>query len=235
MSRRLAALAGLLLTGFVVVTLVVVHGGRLVAHDLAFGETVHVWAHDHPWAATVAQLFTFLGNGTTLVPLVAVVAVLLWRLPPDREPPGRLLAGYLIVTVTGGVALSWTVKHLVQRSRPAFEDPLAHASGYSFPSGHAMAGVYAWGTFAVLAWLVVVPRHRRAGLALMAGCVAVVPLIGLSRVLLGVHWPIDVVAGWLLAGAWLLLTTGVLVERLRRRRAGPTPSSARSPAPAPPG
>lgn len=234
MTRLVAAATAGLAALFAVLAVAVSDGGRaLVLGDEVLGTTVHRWALAHPWAVDLAWAFTWLGSGYVLVPLVTVVAAALWW----RAPRGRLLAGYLLVTTIGGQLLSTATKRLLERDRPAYVDPLAQAYGFSFPSGHAMAGVYTWGAFAVLAWLVVVPVRRRLGLTLAVGCAVVAPLVGASRVVLGVHWPLDVLAGWLLAVAWLLLTTAVLVSRLAvtDRPSGRTPSGRPAPQLAPPG
>lgn len=235
MSRAAAAAGALLLAVFAVLAVTVAGASLpdLVLRDQVTGAAVHRWALTHPWAVDLAWVFTWLGSGVVLVPLVAAVATALWW----RAPRGRLLAAYLLVTTVGGQLLSTVTKRLLERDRPAFADPLAQAHGYSFPSGHAMAGIYTWGTFAVLAWLVVVPVRRRLGLVLVVLCAAIAPMVGASRIVLGVHWPLDVLAGWALAGGWLLLTTGVLLDRLgvTDRRAGRRRSSASSRAPALPG
>jgi membrane-associated phospholipid phosphatase len=85
--------------------------------------------------------------------------------------------------------------------------------GFSFPSGHSMLGMAAWGIAAVVVGRSRLPPGVR--LTAVAGVVVLIGLIGLSRVYLGVHYPTDVVAGWLAGGV------GVLVFAHLTRPGGP--------------
>jgi membrane-associated phospholipid phosphatase len=106
---------------------------------------------------------------------------------------GRAL--WAFVTMMTGWAAGGISKVLVRRLRPVVDDPLSHASGYSFPSAHALNVAVAGSALTVFGW----PWLSRAGrwaavTATAAGGLAT----GLDRVLLGVHFPSDVIAGWLL-------------------------------------
>ncbi len=89
---------------------------------------------------------------------------------------------------------------LVDRARPIVADPVAHAGGLSFPSGHAQNAVVAWGVL-LLVFLPVL-RGRWRVVAVIAA-VAVVLAIGFARVALSVHFVSDVLAGYALGAAWL--------------------------------
>lgn len=97
------------------------------------------------------------------------------------------------------------VKVVVHRARPVVADPISHAAGYSFPSGHAFNAT----VVVVTMWLLLSPLVRAKGrrrYAVVLGC-AVVLLAGMDRVFLGVHFLSDVVAGVLLGagitvGSW---------------------------------
>ncbi|MEA2247971.1 MAG: hypothetical protein QOH46_2500, partial [Solirubrobacteraceae bacterium] len=88
----------------------------------------------------------------------------------------------------------------VDRARPVLPDPVAHANGMSFPSGHAQSAIVA---FSVLL-LVFLPSLRGAW-RWVAVCVAVMMVLGIgfSRVALGVHFVSDVLAGYILGAAWV--------------------------------
>lgn len=132
--------------------------------------------------------------------VVAAVVVFLVR----REVWAPLV---LAVSVLGTVALSSLTKLIVDRDRPHFTDPVAHAAGQAYPSGHALTSFVA-----VLALLAICPpRVRRLALA---PAVLVIAAVGFSRLILGVHYLSDVVGGWLLGAAWVCLVL-LLLRRLR--------------------
>lgn len=104
---------------------------------------------------------------------------------------------------------------MIERPRPEETEALAHASGFSFPSGHAATAIAVYAVLALVAAksLTGLPRFAVAGV----GALAVVA-IGASRVCLGVHYPSDVVAGWLTGGAiaaWAWWATEWLGARRR--------------------
>ena len=130
----------------------------------------------------------------------------------------------LIVAVVIVVATLFTdlVKDYVARPRPPGE-PLVSASGYSFPSGHTLNSTATYGLLAVVAlWSRLPLAIRRA--AVIAG-VTLPILVGLSRIALGVHYPTDVLGGWLAGVAFVALAatligmTGAMERDLPRRAA----------------
>jgi len=102
----------------------------------------------------------------------------------------------LLISVVGGAALNGLLKLLFARPRPSVFPPLTVEHTYSFPSGHTMTAVTLYGFLAILLW-----QHRHRGWALLAA--AMVPLIGFSRVYLGVHYPSDVLGAMTLGILWL--------------------------------
>lgn len=116
----------------------------------------------------------------------------------------RTRAWWAFATMMVGWNLALDVKYLVQRARPVVEDAVAHAPGYSFPSGHAANAAIATTTLVVLLWPVVTSRAWRA--VLVVGAVVLTVATALDRVLLGVHYPTDVVGGVLL-GTGLVLAS----------------------------
>ncbi len=145
--------------------------------------------------------------------IVLGVAIWLWHRGAQR------LAAWAVVTMAIGGILGVVLKLLVDRARPAFPEPVAHASGYSFPSGHALNSMLGVGVLL----LVFLPVLRGAGrlLAYLAGA-AVVLLTGFDRVALGVHYVSDVLAGWVVALA-VLAGTATAFEVWRREQ-GQRPS-----------
>jgi undecaprenyl-diphosphatase len=123
---------------------------------------------------------------------------------------------YLAITCAGGVALSEELKHYFARARPALAEALRQASGYSFPSGHAMGSTIVFGALAYLASRAL-PRWRWKAAANALACTLVLS-VALSRVYLGVHWISDIAAGVSAGLLWVVVTT-VAYEVLRRARA----------------
>ncbi|MFZ1651792.1 MAG: phosphatase PAP2 family protein [Candidatus Nanopelagicales bacterium] len=148
--------------------------------------------------------------GSTVFTIVVAVALLATR--------HRGWAGYLITCAIGGVVISETVKHLVDRARPSWPDPLITEVGGSFPSGHTMSGIYVWSVVGLIAMYVI---SGRVGTGLGWVLVVFGLLAGPSRLFLGVHWPADVVGGWMLALGWVLIVSALaLIIRDRRSTQG---------------
>lgn len=156
---------------------------------------------------------------------LAVTLVCLWAW---RRRGLGTRALWALVTVLLGWGLSNVVKALVGRARPVVEHAVDRAPGYSFPSGHATTTTVAAVVLLVLLWPLLRRRGRRVGVLLAA---LVVLLIGLDRVLLGAHFPSDVLGGYLLGGA---VVAGSALGYLGRGPAAPAPDDpAVAPAPVP--
>jgi undecaprenyl-diphosphatase len=158
---------------------------------------------------TVTRAITLLGSTIALWVVIAAAALLLtlrrrWR-----------LACYLVVTGAGALVLDPVLKVLVGRLRPVVSHPVAHAPGNSFPSGHALGSMVCYGAL----FLVFLPAARGRWRTWFGVAVAVlVAMIGISRILLGVHYISDVLGGWAVGIAWLGLTS--FAFELTRRAAG---------------
>lgn len=178
----------------------VVAGGPLTRADGSVADRLNEVVHRSPGLVTALEVVTWLGRPVSLGVLVAVAAVVVWR--RGRRP----LALYLAVTVIGAGLVNSAVKVLVDRPRPVVDHPIATAFGSSFPSGHSMAAVATYGAML----LVFLPALRRgARWAAVAATVLLILVIGSTRLLLGVHFLTDVVAGYVLGLAWLVGATAV--------------------------
>lgn len=119
-----------------------------------------------------------------------------------------------VVVVIGGSLVDTLVKVLVARPRPhLFHQPI-QAGGYSFPSGHSVGATTLLLLVSFLTWHVSHSRGLTAAVTVV--CVVLAGLIGLSRVVLGVHWPSDVVGGFALGSAWLAAMVLLFGDLLRR-------------------
>ncbi|MGW2210586.1 phosphatase PAP2 family protein [Streptomyces sp. NPDC001781] len=170
---------------------------RDLDRDAANG--LHRVAVDHPaWTSTLRVLSNYVWDPLTLrVGVALLTGWLLWR-------GARRLAAWAAATAVVGGLLGLGVKMLVERARPVLVDPVAHAPGYSFPSGHAMTATTSFAVF-LLVLLPMVPR--RARIACWVVAVLSVVGVGFTRVALGVHWFSDVLGGWLLGLAVVVLTS----------------------------
>ena len=171
------------------------------------------WVVTHRGAAIedLARAVTKLGNPAVVVVLVLVVATLLAR--SHHRGPATLL----VLSTVGTAALTSVIKLVEARPRPPIEIHLVVAHGYSFPSGHAAQAIACYGALAVVALDLV--HHAVGRIAAALALLALAFGIGASRVVLGVHWLSDVVAGWAIASAWLaFLATAARLRVLRERR-----------------
>lgn len=135
-------------------------------------------------------LFSGLGYEYGVVPFdIALVLLLAWR----RQFRESIFAA---AALGGSALLNLATKQVFARARPALWESIAPETSYSFPSGHAMGSMTLAVVLVLLAWRT---RWRWPVLAAMG---LFVPMVGLSRVYLGVHYPSDILAGWAAASVW---------------------------------
>jgi undecaprenyl-diphosphatase len=161
-----------------------------------------IYAGHRPALAAAARVITFFGEPTVLVTAGFVVAAYLWW-----RKHGRLALTILLVILIGR-GLAEIQKYEFARVRPTLEPHLVVVKTSSFPSGHATSSMIFYLTLALA--LTAGTRWMRPA---VAGAIALSLLIGTSRVMLGVHWPSDVIGGWAFGMLWVLLTLR-LAERL---------------------
>lgn len=190
------ALAVTILGGLMLGTLayLVRSNARLVELDASVGQ----WGADHatPRSTQLLQLVTDLASTPVTIAVIIVVAVVaIVRLP------NRWILPFLITAVLGEVILVNTVKQLLDRVRPTF-NPITETLGPSFPSGHSATAAALYAAAALVLARGRSPRTR----ALLAGAAAGIAVgVACSRVMLGVHWLSDVVAGLAFGWAWFSL------------------------------
>ena len=140
---------------------------------------------------------TALGSAPVLVIAVLAVVGFLALAKSYR------LALFTLAASVGGLALSSTLKYLIDRPRPELAAADAYTLTSSFPSGHSMMSAVIYLTLAVL--IARLMEKRRLKLYALGVAIVLALLVGASRVYLGVHWPSDVLAGWSAGAAWALL------------------------------
>ena len=158
------------------------------------GLLLFFYAAEQPNIATAARWVTELGGAAVLLPVTGFGAgMLLYR----RDWRGALLlAG---ITLSGRLLVALQ-KDLSARVRPDAQGHLVPVESLSFPSGHAANAAMVWLCLALL-----LPRTARGRLFAIWGAVWLALAVGLTRVVLGVHWPSDVIGGWAFGLFWTLL------------------------------
>ena len=162
------------------------------------------------WLRHGAEDVTALG-GPTVLGLVVIATVgflLLQRM--ERT------AAFVFVASASGWLLNAMLKRLFQRPRPDVVPHLREVTSLSFPSGHAMTSAVVYLTLGAL--LMRISRGRVTKFYCMAVAMFATLLVGATRVYLGVHYPTDVLAGWLVGLSWALVWW--MLERWLERRAG---------------
>lgn len=154
-----------------------------------------LYAGHRPALVVVARFFTALGEPTVLIVAGFLFAALLWR-----EARGRFGLAVLLVVMMGR-GLSEVQKYWIARARPDLEPHLVVVKTSSFPSGHAASSMIFYLTLALALTAGTRWQKPAAGAAILLSL-----LIGASRVMLGVHWPSDVVGGWAFGMLWVMLT-----------------------------
>ena len=183
----------------------------LLRIDSGARDSLHSYAITHTGFVAAMQLISNSGSALAWqLVLTPVVLWLLWRRLPR-------LALFVVITAAGSSVLNSVVKSSVHRLRPVVTDPVAHAGGLSFPSGHAQAAIVGYSVLLLVFLPVMHGAWRKAGIAL---AVFMVLAIGFSRIALGVHYLSDVLGGFVLGGAWVAAMTAAFnalrVERGRR-------------------
>lgn len=154
---------------------------------------------------STAFLDRFMPIATDIGGVVGIVALLaLFGTVFTIRREYRRLA-ILFVGVSGAVLLNLILKAVFMRERPDLWVQLIHETGYSFPSGHAMSSAGLGLSLVVALW-----SSRWRWWAIGFATVYIL-FVGFSRLYLGVHYPTDIAAGWLVSAVWVL-TVGLLVR-----------------------
>lgn len=179
-------------------------GAHLVTVDRAANEAVHEQTRE----PVTGWVFVVTALGSTYVLIaVALLAALGLALRGRWRSALALIVAYAVTDLTVAV-----VKLVVERPRP--EANLTEAGGFSFPSGHSAMSMAVYGCLA-FALARACRGFPRAACALVGATLVVA--IGLSRIYLGVHYPSDVLAGWI-TGAAIVIGTWLIATRLRIAR-----------------
>ena len=157
-----------------------------------------------PFLDTVVPAVTDIGGplGTVLI-TCGIAGVFLWK----RQRRRALL---IFLSVAGAAGLNMVLKAIFERPRPDLWDRLVVEHSYSFPSGHAMASAALGLALIAALWT---SRYRWAAVVIGG---LYMTIISATRLYLGVHYPSDVLAGWLVSAAWVAIVAASLYTRLGR-------------------
>ena len=165
----------------------------LVKWDVAADAWIH--ARVTTQGLRIFNWITQVGSPPSMIALGVIVAMVLWR---QQRRIALIAWGAAFI---GGGVFDAVIKQLVHRTRPVYAAAYLHGHTYSFPSGHSMGSIIGIG---MLLYLLGIYWHpsRAMRVALIVAAIAIVILIGVSRLYLGVHFPSDVMGGWAAGAAW---------------------------------
>ena len=183
-----------------------VNAGRFQTFDIAVSNALNMQRDTSPeWLILLMQGISWIGGGIQRYIIVTILTVALWR----WWGWGAALAMGLTTLVSAFT--SEVLKAYFARLRPDFVSHLDFVSSAAYPSGHANNAAVVYILFIML-----VPQARHPGWQLAAA--AMILVTGLSRIMLGVHWPTDVVGGWLLGTSFALIAAAVIAYRQHQRQ-----------------
>lgn len=151
-----------------------------------------------PVSTKLYMFFTLIGSTPFVILIFLITCFLLYFVLKFRTQ----LIFFLLVLI-GSTALNNILKNSFQRERP-ISHRLVEATGYSFPSGHSMAAFTLYFTLAFLIWKHLPTRFWRGIVIILT--TLIILMIGTSRIYLGVHYPSDIIGGYLASTSWLILT-----------------------------
>ena len=202
-----AAALAVVASGVAVGVLFLLVRSRTGVDEIDLGPTRWAARNATTASTSVLRVLTYLGSTVFVLPLVVAVGV-----AEARRVPNRWIPAFLAVVEAGQLILVNLIKVLVDRARPAV-NPLAGFSAPSFPSGHTATAA---ASFAALALLLGRRRSPGTRVALAATAAGLTSLVACTRVLLGVHWTTDVLAGAALGWGWAALCSIAFGGRLLR-------------------
>lgn len=170
-----------------------------------------------PWVEEMMRDFTALGSFAVLLTLTLAIAGFLML---TRK---RHSAWMVMFSVTSGMLASSLLKWGFARPRP---DLVSHATmvyTQSFPSGHAMLSAVVYLTLGALLARTQAETHIKIYLLAVAGTLTLI--VGVSRIYLGVHWPTDILAGWVGGAGWALLCWVIMLRLQNKGKVEPPSDS----------
>lgn len=150
-----------------------------------------------PWVELMMLDLTAIGGPTVLTIVVLIISGFLFLQARRRT------AVFVMVTSFGGMLATAMLKEMFARPRPSVVPHLREATSSSFPSGHAMQSAIVYLTLGAILMRIVDGRLTKLYVLCIAALLSL--LVGTSRVFLGVHYPTDVIGGWIVGYVWALV------------------------------
>ncbi|WP_285765806.1 phosphatase PAP2 family protein [Peribacillus sp. SI8-4] len=165
---------------------------------------------ESPGLTSILKVFTYIGSTGSMIVLVLFILVFLYKVLKHR-----LELVLFIAVMAGSPILNALVKLCFQRARPELHR-LIEIGGYSFPSGHAMNAMSLYGILTFLLWRHIKGKWGR--ILLIVVSTLMILTIGISRIYLGVHYPSDIIAGYLAGGFWIAISIWFFQRYQDRRK-----------------
>ncbi|MFE3973519.1 MULTISPECIES: phosphatase PAP2 family protein [unclassified Peribacillus] len=165
---------------------------------------------ESPLLTSIMKFFTYIGSTSALIILSLFILFFLYKVLKHRLE--LILFSAVII---GSPLLNLMVKLFFRRARPDLHR-LIEIGGYSFPSGHAMNAFSLYSILTFLLWRHITAKWARVLLILFS--MTMILSIGISRIYLGVHYPSDIIAGYLAGGFWIAISIWFFQRYQDRRK-----------------
>lgn len=152
---------------------------------------------------SLMKIISFIGSGHFLVPVMTIIVA--YAIIKKKYYISKLL----IASTLGSYVVNFILKFIFQRTRP-LEYFLVEQGGLSYPSGHSMVTMTFYMTLAYIINRKIKEKHKKKWISLLAYLMII--LMGISRLYLGVHWPTDVIGGYLIGYVYFKLSTILIKE-----------------------
>lgn len=184
-NRRRLIILSFLMILFLILGFMVRNSSEAILFDMALMKAIH--ENSNTGLFLFMRIISFLGSGTFLVGLVSLMVVY------NLIKKSYFLPKLLLASTLGSYILNFILKLLVNRTRP-LDFFLVDQGGLSFPSGHSMV---ATSMYLILAYILSNKFKDKKVLIYGLG-ITMILLMGISRLFLGVHWPTDVLGGYIM-------------------------------------
>ncbi|MGF3065833.1 phosphatase PAP2 family protein [Facklamia sp. P12950] len=190
---------------FTILTTLFVHLGLEIKKNelVTFDTPIQSWVRDlqNP---LMDKIMLFITHSSSAIPVLIFFAIILLMLFKKRAFNKM---HFLLIAIPGTLVINTILKLIFQRDRPDLLNLLIEENFYSFPSGHAMISSTAIFAIMVLCW-----RSKHFYKILTLGLIYTF-LVGYSRVYLGVHFPSDIIGGWMISFAWVVLAQKLILNK----------------------